>query len=422
MSKTLTGLRYRLCPHPGQERILARSAGACRWLWNWALAYREDLWLAARSAGATGFRCSVGYVHLSSLLPGLKEQFPWLSEAPHHTLQSTLRDLDRAFASFFAGRSGYPRYRRKGEGDSIRFPDPKQFAVDGDWVRLPKLGWTRFRLSRPVTGKVRNITLSREASHWSVSFCVEGQFSLPNLGLPAVGLDLGAAQSVTASNGSVVSFPVATPTEERRLRWLQRQASRRVKGSKRRRRAISGIARLRRHLADRRRDAAHKLSTKLATRHASIVVEDLNLRRMTASAAGTIESPGKNVRRKSRLNRRMLAQGLYDFRRMLAYKCERSGARLIAVDPAFTSQTCSQCRHCAPGNRKSQAVFQCAACGYHTNADLNAALNILAAGQAVTAQGGSGVTPADELRTHPRKRLPRQFAPTGIPANAAAAA
>ena len=90
--------------------------------------------------------------------------------------------------------------------------------------------------------------------------------------------------------------------------------------------------------------------------------------------------------------------------------------------PAFTSQTCSQCKHCAPGNRKSQAVFQCAACGYHTNADLNAALNILAAGQAVTAQGGSGVTPADELRTHPRKRLPRQFAPTGIPAKAAAAA
>ena len=89
MSRTLTGLRYRLRPHPGQERILARSAGACRWLWNWALAYREDLWLAARSAGARGFRGSTGYVHLSSLLPGLKERYPWLSEAPHHALQAT---------------------------------------------------------------------------------------------------------------------------------------------------------------------------------------------------------------------------------------------------------------------------------------------------------------------------------------------
>jgi len=422
MPRTLTGLCYRLCPHAGQERILARSAGSCRWLWNWALAYREELWLAARSAGATGFRASPGYVHLSSLLPGLKEQFPWLSEAPHHALQSTLRDLDRAFGSFFAGRSGYPKYRRKGEDDSIRFPDRRQFAVDGDWVKLPKLGWTRFRLSRPLAGAVRNITLSRDGSHWSVSFCVKGQFSLPNLGLPAVGLDLGAAQSVTASNGAVVSFPVATSAEERRLHWLQRQASRRRKGSARRRRAIEGVAKLRRHLANRRRDAAHKLSTKLATTHGAIVIEDLNVRRMTASASGTIEEPGHNVQRKSGLNRRMLAQGLSDFRRMLSYKCERSGARLVAVDPAFTSQTCSQCKHCAQGNRKSQAVFQCAACGYHTNADLNAALNILAAGQAVSAQGGSEVAPADELRTHPRTRLPARLAPTGIPIKAAAAA
>ncbi len=422
MSRTLTGLRYRLRPHPGQERILARSAGACRWLWNWALAYREDLWLAARSAGARGFRGSTGYVHLSSLLPGLKERYPWLSEAPHHALQATLRDQDRAFSSFFAGKSGYPRYRRKGERDSIRFPDPKQFAVDGDWVKIPKLGWTRFRLSRPVTGRVRNITLSREGAHWGVSFCAEGQFSLPNRGLPAVGLDLGAVQSVTTSDGRVVSFPVTTPSEDRRLRWLQRKASRRLKGSARRSRTLAGLAKLKRHLVNRRRDAAHKLSTRLATAHAAIVIEDLKLRRMTASAAATTEEPGRNVRRKSELNRRMLAHGLSDFRRMLAYKCERSGARLVAVDPSFTSQTCSQCKHCAPGNRKSQAVFLCAACGHHANADLNAALNILAAGQAVTAQGGSGVAPADELRTHPRRRPPARLAPTGIPAKAAAAA
>ena len=289
-------------------------------------------------------------------------------------------------------------------------------------MKIPKLGWTRFRLSRPVTGRVRNITLSREGAHWGVSFCVEGQFSLPNRGLPAVGLDLGAVQSVTTSDGRVVSFPVTTPSEDRRMRWLQRKASRRLKGSARRSRTLAGLAKLKRHLVNRRRDAAHKLSTRLATAHAAIVIEDLKLRRMTASAAGTTEEPGRNVRRKSELNRRMLAQGLSDFRRMLAYKCERSGARLVAVDPSFTSQTCSQCKHCAPGNRKSQAVFLCAACGHHANADLNAALNILAAGQAVTAQGGSGVAPADELRTHPRRRPPARLAPTGIPAKAAAAA
>jgi len=422
MSKTLTGLRYRLCPNPGHERLLAQYAGACRWLWNWALDYREGVWLAARSAGASGLRGSVGYVHLSSLLPGLKRQFPWLGRAPHHALQATLRDLDRAFSNFFAGRSGFPRYRRRGDHDALRFPDPKQFRVEGDWAMLPKLGWVAFRRSRPVQGRVRNITLSREGCHWGISFCVEGAFSLPNAGLPAIGLDLGVAQSVTTSAGEVIAFPVATPREDRRIRFLQRRVSRRVKGSARRRIANEAVARLRRHLANRRRDAAHKLSTRLATTHASIAIEDLKLKDMTASAAGTPAAPGRNVRAKSRLNRGMLAQGHADFRRMLSYKCERSGAQLLAVDPAYTSQTCSQCGHCAPENRKSQAVFRCVACASHINADRNAALNILAAGHGRFCAGRPGVTQAGELRTHPRNRLRKRHGPTGIPAKAASAA
>ena len=99
---------------------------------------------------------------------------------------------------------------------------------------------------------------------------------------------------------------------------------------------------------------------------------------------------------------------------MLAYKCERSGAQLVAVNPAYTSQTCSLCSHCAPENRKNQAVFLCAACGLQLGADVNAALNILAAGLAVSARGGSGVTPAREPRTHPRDR-PLYAGSTGIP-------
>jgi putative transposase len=230
------------------------------------------------------------------------------------------------------------------------------------------------------------------------------------------------ARSATTSAGEVIAFPVATPEEERRMRFLQRRASRRVKGSARRRRAYEAVAKLRRHLANRRRDAAHKLSTRLATTHASIAIEDLKLKEMTASAAGTTVAPGRNVRAKSRLNRNMLAQGHADFRRMLAYKCERSGARLMVVNPAYTSQTCSQCGHCAPENRESQAVFRCVACGSHINADHNAALNILAAGQGRVCAGRLGVTPAGELRTHPRSRLRKQPGPTGIPAKAASAA
>jgi putative transposase len=421
MSKTLTGLRYRLEPNPGHIRILAQSAGACRWLWNWALAYREDLWLAARSAGAVGLAGSAGYVHLSSLLPGLKEGHPWLARAPHHALQHVLRDLDKAFGRFFAGSSGYPRFKRRGERDSVHFPDSKQFSVDGDWVKLPKLGWVRFRLSRPIVGKVRNVTLSRVGKSWDASFCVEGDFRRTSAGLAPVALDLGAVASVAQSNGIIENFPVATPKEEKRLRWLARQASGQQKGSVRQRRTLDRQAKLRRHIANRRRDAAHKLSTRLASEHEIVFHEDLNVKQMTASAHGTVANPGKDVKKVASRNRRFLANAHSDFRRMLTYKCERSGARLVAVNPAYTSQTCSQCSHCAPENRQSQAVFLCIACGLNLNADINAALNILAAGLAVTARGGSEKAPAREPRTHPRVRR-KSAGSTGIPAKAAFAA
>ena len=421
MSKTLTGLHYRLEPNAGHERVLAQSAGACRWLWNWALAYRQDVWLAAQSAGATGLAASVGYVHLSSLLPDLKKQFPWLCRAPHHALQHTLRHLDNAFVRFFAGVAGYPKFRRRGARDALFFPDPKQFAIEGNWVKLPKLGWIRFRLSRPVAGKVRNVSVTREGKCWYLSFCVKGDFTRPNAGFSPVGLDLGVVGSVTESNGTLERFPVTTADEEKRLRWLARQASKRMRASGRRRRTLERLAKIKRHIANRRRDAAHKLSTRLASTHSLIAIEDLKIRKMTASAKGTLANPGRNVKAKAYLNRTLLANGHSDFRRMLTYKCERSGARLIAVNPAYTSQTCSQCRHCSPESRKSQAVFQCVACGLKLNADINAALNILAAGLAVSARGGSETVPADEPRTHPRVRR-KPAASTGIPAKAALAA
>ncbi len=364
---------------------------------------------------------SVGYVHLSSLLPGLKLQYPWGSRAPHHALQRTLRDLDGAFGRFFSKTAGYPKFKRRGERDAVHFPDPRQFALEGDWVKLPKLGWVRFRRSRPVLGNVRNVSLSREGKAWFVSFCVEGDFGRPNAGNAPVGVDLGVVASITLSDGRVEAFPVATPDEEKRLRWLARRASRRMKGSRRRRQSLNRLAKLKRHIASRRRDAAHKLSTRLASSHALIAVEDLKVRPMTASAKGTQENPGVGVKAKASCNRALLANGHHDFLRMLAYKCERTGSRFVSVNPAYTSQTCSQCGHCAPENRKNQAVFQCVACGLNLNADLNAALNILAAGQAASARGGSKDTSAYEPRTQPRVRR-KSAGSTGIPAKAALAA
>jgi len=158
-----TGYRYRLEPAPDQKRRMGRYAGACRWVWNEALAWREEAYLAARSAGGKPAAGALGYVALAARLTLLRRDIGWLADAPIHPLQQTLRDQDAAFSRFFEGSAEYPRFKPKGR-DSLRFPDPKQFALDGDWLKLPKLGWMRLRLSRPIPegGRILNITVSRE--------------------------------------------------------------------------------------------------------------------------------------------------------------------------------------------------------------------------------------------------------------------
>jgi putative transposase len=254
----------------------------------------------------------LGYVALAARLTLLRRDIAWLADAPIHPLQQTLRDQDTAFQRFFEGSAEYPRFKPKGR-DSFRFPDPKQFALAGagDWLKLPKLGWVRLRLSRalPEGGRVLNITVSREGGHWYASLCVEHEVvvTAAPAGI-AVGIDLGVANSLTLSTGERIHLPAPTKAEEAGLARLHRQVSRKCKGSNRWRRAVERLAKRKRHLAARRRDAAHKATTRIAKAYPLVVVEDLHLRGMSASAKGTLAEPGRNVAAKAGLNRSILAQ------------------------------------------------------------------------------------------------------------------
>jgi putative transposase len=400
-----TGYRYRLEPAGDQRLRLAQYAGACRWVWNEALAFREEAWLAARTAGGKPAAGALGYVALAARLTLLRRDIAWLSDAPIHPLQQTLRDLDTAFGRFFEGQAAYPRFKSKGR-DSLRFPDPKQFVLQDDWVKLPKLGWMRLRLSRelPVGGRILNITVSREGGHWFASLCVAHEVAEgPQPAGAPVGIDLGIANSLTMSTGERIHLPVPTKEEEADVARLHRQVARKTKGSHRWKRAVERLAKRKRHLAARRRDAAHKATTRIARTHPLVVVEDLHLRSMSASAKGSAAEPGRNVAAKSGLNRSLLAHAHRETRQMLAYKCPRHGGELRAVPAPYTSQQCSCCGHIAPENRPSQAVFRCIRCGAEKHADVNASDNILAAGLAVPAHGGIGRKAPDEVRTHRRR-------------------
>jgi putative transposase len=252
-------------------------------------------------------------------------------------------------------------------------------------VWIPKAGWVRFRWSRAVPdARSYRVTLDR-AGRWHIAFVAIPQ-PIPARGTgEVVGIDRGVAVSAAMSTGELLRCPGLRETERTRLRRLQRKLARAKRGSNRRARVKTAIARLRARESDRRKDWAEKTSTDIARRFDLIRIEDLTITNMTRSARGTVEGPGRGVRQKAGLNRGILASGWGLLARRLE---DKAPGRVEKVKPAFTSQRCSECGHVAADSRESQALFRCTACGYTENADVNAARNI-AAGHAVAARGRS---------------------------------
>jgi putative transposase len=255
-------------------------------------------------------------------------------------------------------------------------------------VKVPKAGWVRFRLSRPLPLDVKSfrVTLDR-AGRWHVAFAtVPAPVSGPGTG-EVVGIDRGVKISAALSTGEMLTMPGLAGQEAARLRRLERKLARARRGSGRRRKVKTQVARMKTRETDRRKDWVEKTTTDIARRFDVIPVEDPKIRTMTRSAKGTTDKPGKNVAAKAALNRGIrrscwgkLVQRLED----------KAPGRVEKVPPAYTSQRCSACGHVDAGSRESQADFRCTACGYACNADVNAARNI-AAGHAVNARGGDRV-------------------------------
>ena len=235
--------------------------------------------------------------------------------------------------------------------------------------------------------KSYRITRDR-AGRWHLAFAaIPAPVPAPGNG-QVVGIDRGVAVAAALSTGQLLHTPGLTVREGARLRRLERRLARAKRGSNRRAKAKHAIARLRARETSRRKDRAEKASTGIARRFDLIQVEDPQVAAMTRSANGTRENPGRNVRAKAGLNRGILRPGWGLLARRLD---EKAPSRAEKIHPAFTSQRCSACGHVHPKSRKSQANFRCTACGYASNADVNAAHNI-AAGHAVTAREGNGTT------------------------------
>lgn len=368
---------YRLYPTSEQAAQMVRIAGVCRLVYNLALEQRLDWW-------RPGWRFS--FAQQCRELTALRREVDWLRDCPVHALQNALRDVERAYQNWWGGRAAPPQFRRKGDRDSFRESDPACFNLrrtgrKSGMVRIPKVGWVRFRGWYEIPGEMRSLTVSRRAGVWSASIQWRREVVEPAPSvLPPLGIDMGVVVALATSDGRLIEGPRAYDAARARLAFLQRAVARKKKDSANWRKTVAKVARLHARVANIRRDWMHKQTTTLAESQGVVVVENLRVRSMSGSAKGTAEQPGRRVRQKAGLNRSILDGGWFTFRETLAYKLVERGGHLATVDPAYTSQTCSACGAVDRNNRRSRNLFVCTACGHTEHADINAAKTILRQG------------------------------------------
>ena len=359
---------------------MAQTAGCVRLVWNKSLAsVKESL------DKKDGYK---GYVPMAGELKNWKKDdgTAFLKLVHSQPLQQTLKDLDRALRDAFKKQKGFPSFKKKGREKAFRYP--QGVKIEEDKVYLPKIGWVKFQSSMEIEGDIKNTTVSFYAGHWYVAFQTEFEMADPiHNSTSKVGVDLGVAKFATMSDGQEIAPLNSLRSLEGKLKKAQKSLSRKQKGSNNRQQQKYKLQRIHKKISDVRQDFLHKASTNLSKNHAVIVIEDLRVKNMSSSAKGTIEDPGKNVKAKSGLNKSILDQGWYEFRRMLEYKQEWRGGKVIVIPAHHTSQKCSKCGWTEKDNRKTQSSFCCVKCGHSENADLNAAKNILAAGSTVIACG-----------------------------------
>jgi putative transposase len=365
--------RYRFYPTQEQEQLLRRTLGCVRLVYNKALHVRTEGWYERQER--------IDYKQTSIELTNWKQQedLQFLSEVSSVPLQQGLRNLQKAFTNFWAGRAKYPNFKKKHSGGSAEFTRAAFRWKDGQ-LGLAKcseplpIRWSR---TIPKGCEPSTVTVRLDASgRWFVSLLVNDHTvkALSQIN-KAVGIDAGITSLIATSDGEKVSNPRHLQRLRHKLRQAQKALSRKVKGSNNREKARHQVARIHAAIADARTDFLHKLTTRLVRENQTIAVEDLSVKNM--------------------MKNRKLAQAIADASwaelvRQLEYKCQWYGRELVKIDRWFpSSKRCGHCGHVVDKLPLDVREWECSECGTHHDRDINAAQNILAAGLAVRVCGAN---------------------------------
>jgi putative transposase len=349
---------YRIYPTKEQENLLRKTFGSCRFVFN--------RFLAQWNQAFTETNKGLSYNTCATQLPALKQEFEWLKEVDSIALQSAIRNLADSFDRFFKRQNADPRFKcRKNPVQSYTTKYTNgNIAIEGHFLKLPKLGRIRFANSRPLDGRILSATVRQNAAgkYFVSILCAAEIQSLPEIA-KVVGIDLGIKTFAVCSDGQAFANPKHLSKYEKQLAFWQRRLSRRTKGGYNWKKAKVKIARVHEKIANCRKDFLHKLSTKLIRENQTICLEDLQV---------------SNLIKNNKLAKSIVEVSWSMFRTFLMYKADWYNRTISVVAKNFpSSQLCHVC-----GTRNSDVkdlalrVWTCMGCGSLHDRDHNASQNI----------------------------------------------
>lgn len=353
--------QFRLRPTKAQTKLLQGQLDECRWLYNELLSQRK--------VAHEELDVSLSKYQQLMFLPLLKEERPTLQTVHSQVLQNIVDRLDKAFQSFFrrckAGeKPGFPRFRGEHRYDSFCYPQ-SGFALVNKKISLSKIGSIRIKMHRPIEGEIKTCTIKKTPSgEWDLTLSCEVSVTPLEPNGEAIAIDVGIETFATLSNGEKIENPRFFKRGEKALAKVQRKLSKLAKGTKERRKTGKIAAKIHERIKNQRKDFCHKQAKKIVDQYQYICLEDLNI---------------KTMMEKSHFGKSIADASWNQFRQFLTYKAAEAGRKLGVVNPAYTSQICSQCGHLEKKSLKERK-HQCSECGYTAHRDFNAAQNILALG------------------------------------------
>ena len=363
METIYKAFKYRIYPNQEQTALINKHIGSCRWIYNYALnkkveAYKRD-------------KTRLSRFDISKDLPQLKknEETQWLKETNSQALQMSLKNMDEAFTKFFRDKKGFPKFKSK-HNNRQSFNIPQSVKVD--WknkkVSIPKIKNIKFALDRIAEGEIKSATISRTPTRkYFISILVDTKLKEPKKHKikeeTSVGIDLGIKEFAITSDGEKFDNPKFLKNDLRKLKKLQKRASKRIKGSNNRRKENLRVAILHEKIVNKRENFLHKLSTKLISENQTICLEDLSVENM--------------------IKNHKLAQSIQDcswskFNEYLEYKARWSGVNIVRIgrfEPS--SKMCSNCGKINNELTLKDREWTCESCGSFHDRDVNAAKNII---------------------------------------------